>query len=83
VKLGAIYWVDLGTTHPPECGKASPGVVVFKLMPGCMQAKRRSPFSRVPGRPRRRGFFWGGQSYAVDEEHMCRIDGAHDAYLSE
>jgi hypothetical protein len=28
-------------------------------------------------------FFWGGQSYAVDEEHMCRIDGAHDAYLSE
>lgn len=28
VKRGTIYWVNLGTTHPPELGKTRPGIVV-------------------------------------------------------
>jgi mRNA interferase MazF len=28
MRRGSIYWVNLGTTHPPEFGKTRPGIVV-------------------------------------------------------
>ena len=107
MRRGSIYWVNLGTTHPPEFGKTRPGIVVSNtvqntvldsvvIVPLSTQPEEIWPlrvdagvhagetsFAVLPGIRQVSKTRLGDQFSVVNEEHMGRIDGALEAYLSE
>jgi len=50
VRRGAIYWINLGVTSPPEFGKTRPGLVVSNsVQNGILDSVVVVPLSTNPG----------------------------------